>query len=102
MAESLSIRAVVYRDRGWWVAQCLELDLGASAKTREALPQKLASVLRVQILADLDCGKRPFQDLPKAPKRFWDMHANGTPIQVIELTDPALDCPAEIALAAAA
>jgi hypothetical protein len=91
MPETLSIRAVVYQDRGWWVAQCLEYDLGTSAKSRDALPRKLVSVLRVQIAADLECGKQPLQDLPKAPKRFWDMHANGTPIEVVKLTETGLD-----------
>jgi hypothetical protein len=29
MIEALSIRAVVFQDKGWWVAQCLEEALGA-------------------------------------------------------------------------
>jgi hypothetical protein len=91
MPETLSIRAVVYEDRGWWVAQCLEFDLGTSAKSRDALPRKLASQIQVQILADLAHGKQPFQDLPKAPKRFWAMHSRGTPIEVVELTESWLD-----------
>lgn len=85
MVESLSIRAVVFQDRGWWVAQCLEYDLCTSAKDRKELTRKLASQLRLQMILDLNRGKRPFQDLPRAPQRFWEMYSGSTPEEVVQV-----------------
>lgn len=74
------VRAVVFYDRGWWVAQCLEHDLCTSSKKREELPRKLIAQLRTQIAADSLRGKRPFEDLPKAPERFWQLYQEGVPM----------------------
>src|SRR5262245_26183641 len=84
MVESLSIRAVVFQDSGWWIAQCLEYDLCTSAKSREELTRKLVAQLRLQIVLDLTRGKKPFQDLPRAPQRFWEMYS-GTPDEVVQI-----------------
>jgi hypothetical protein len=67
------LHAVVFEDRGWWVAQCLEHNLTASARNPLDLPKKLESVVRVQLEADLEAGKTPFSTLPPAPRRFWDL-----------------------------
>lgn len=85
MAELLSIRAVVFQDRGWWVAQCLEYDLCTSAKVRKELTRRLASQLRLQMIIDLAAGKRPFRDLPQAPQRFWNMYTGGTLDEIVQV-----------------
>ncbi|HEV2856012.1 MAG TPA: hypothetical protein VHC97_24710 [Thermoanaerobaculia bacterium] len=85
MVESLSIRAVVYQDGEWWIAQCLEYDLCTSAKDRGKLTRKLASQLRLQIVLDLAKGKKPFQDLPRAPQRFWEMYSGSTPDELVQI-----------------
>jgi hypothetical protein len=71
--SSRVVHAVVFEDRGWWVAQCLEHNLTASSKDPLELPKKLETVLRVQIEADLEAGKPPFSTLPPAPRRFWKL-----------------------------
>ena len=78
MVESLSLRAVVFQEEGTWIAQCLEYDLCTSAKDRRELTRKLASQLRLQMMLDLARGKKPFQDLPRAPQRFWEMYSGST------------------------
>jgi hypothetical protein len=85
MVESLSIRAVVFQDGGAWIAQCLEYDLCTSAKDRKELIRKLASQLRLQIVLDLANGKRPFQGLPRAPQRFWEMYSGSTPDELVQI-----------------
>ena len=67
------LHAVLFEDRGWWVAQCLEHNLTASSKNPRELLQKLERVLKVQIEADLEAGKPPFSALPGAPRRFWTL-----------------------------
>jgi hypothetical protein len=77
--SSRVVHAVVFEDRGWWVAQCLEHNLTASSKDPLELPKKLETVLRVQIEADLEAGKPPFSTLPPAPRRFWKLFQNAEP-----------------------
>lgn len=79
-ADTYSIHAVVYLDQGWWVAQCLEYGLCTASWQRDELPRMLLSQLRTQIAADLARGKQPFEDLPKAPERFWKLYGEGRPI----------------------
>jgi len=67
------LHAVLFEDRGWWVAQCLEHNLTASSKNPLELREKLETVLKVQMEADLEAGKPPFSTLPPAPRRFWTL-----------------------------
>lgn len=90
MVESLSIRAVVFQEEDGWIAQCLEYDLCTSAKDRKELTRKLASQLRLQIVLDLAKGKKPFQDLPRAPQRFWEMYSGNTPDELVQIRGPWL------------
>ena len=85
MAELLPMRAVIYQDRGWWVAQCLEYDLCTSAKDRTELTRRLASQVRLQMVIDVAAGKRPFQDLPRAPDRRWEAYSLGKPEKVLKI-----------------
>ena len=76
------LHAVVFEDRGWWVAQCLEHNLAASSKDPRELRHKLETVLKGQIEADLEAGKVPFSTLPSAPRRFWTLFQNAKPLDV--------------------
>lgn len=71
--------AVLFEDRGWWVAQCLERNLTASSKDPRELHKKLETVLRVQIEADREAGVEPFSTLPQAPRRFWKLFQSAEP-----------------------
>jgi hypothetical protein len=70
---------VFFWDRGWWVAQCLERNLGTASQDLNELPEKLETVLRVQIEADQEAGVEPFSTLPQAPRRFWQMFQSAEP-----------------------
>jgi hypothetical protein len=83
--EELAIRAVIFQDRGRWLAQCLEHDLCTSGTDQTELLRKVASQLRLQITLDLAGGRQPFQGLPRAPQRFWDMLSTSTPLPEIEV-----------------
>lgn len=78
--DDLTLRAVIYFDRGWWVAQCLEVDICTASRVRERLPKKISRQLRGQAVLDLSKGKRPFETFPKAPERFWRMYSEARPL----------------------
>jgi len=92
MAESLTLRAVVFEDRGRLVAQCLESDLCTSARDRQELRRKLTAQLRLQITLDLEKGWKPLASLPRAPQRFWEMYARSSaPEEVLSIRGSWLD-----------
>lgn len=70
---------VLFDDRGWWVAQCLERNLVAASKDLREIRSKLETVLKVQIEADREAGVEPFSALPQAPRRFWQMFQRAEP-----------------------
>ena len=74
MTPKYSLRAVIFRDGDWWVAQLLEYNLATAARSLEAIPAELERFLTVQIVGSLEAGVEPFEDLPKAPQRFWDLY----------------------------
>ena len=86
---------VFFRDRGWWIAQCLERNLAAASQDPRDLPGKLESVLKVQIEADREAGLEPFTALPQAPRRFWQMFQTAEPWQLDDdAAEPSGNSPA--------
>jgi hypothetical protein len=73
-----AIHAVIFRNGEWWVAQCLEYDIATQARELRDLLNEVERIVAAHILvADKD-GMEPFANLPKAPKRFWQMYKNAT------------------------
>jgi len=83
-----ALRAVIFFDRGWWVAQCLDYDVCVSARSREKLPRKLLRRLQSRAVFDISHGLSPFQDVSKAPEMFWAMYAAASRFEVQELREP--------------
>lgn len=69
------IQAVIFQQREWWVAQCLEYDIATQAKTPVELYRELARVLTLQVELDTEAGREPFQGIDRAPDKFWSMFA---------------------------
>ncbi|HEX9945212.1 MAG TPA: hypothetical protein VGG03_24645, partial [Thermoanaerobaculia bacterium] len=69
----ITITAVVFRENGLWVAQCLEYNFVGCAENLDALPNELLRQIMAQVEADLEAGKPPFFGFKPAPKRYWDL-----------------------------
>jgi len=67
------IRAVLFKEGEWWVAQCLDVDIAAQAESERDLYYELGRLLVGRILAGEKLGVDPFASLPPAPRRYWDM-----------------------------
>jgi hypothetical protein len=83
------IHVVIFRNGEWLIAQCLEHDIATQARELKALIHDVERILSAHILvADKD-GLEPFTNLPKAPRRFWQMYKDASarlePIRDIEL-----------------
>lgn len=79
--DRITINAVVFRQNGLWVAQCLEYDFVSCAEELEDLPRELMEQIRVQMTLDLEAGHQPFAYFDKAPDKYWEMfeRASGAP-----------------------
>lgn len=79
--DRITINAVVFREDGFWIAQCLEYDFVSCAEELEDLPSELMEQIQVQMTLDLEAGHQPFADFGKAPDKYWEMfkRASGDP-----------------------
>ncbi len=102
MTRGYIFHVVFFKDRGWWIAQCLERNLGTASQDPRELPGKLRTVLKVQIEADQEAGVEPFSSLPQAPRRFWQMFQGAEPWQLDDdAAGPPFSVPAWTELAVA-
>ena|GEM_PF-1551862 len=78
MSDDRVIRVVQFREGPWLVAQCLEVDIAAQAKTENDLLYQLSRLLVGRVLASEMLGVDPFTTLPPAPKKYWDLYSKAT------------------------
>lgn len=67
------IRVVLFTEGEWQVAQCLDIDIAAQARSERDLYYELGRILVGRVLAARELGVEPFASLPPAPRRYWDM-----------------------------
>jgi hypothetical protein len=73
VSDTVSMRVIVFKDDGQWVAQCLEHDIGAQGPDVDTLMTRLEVVLNAECKASLDKGEEPFKGIDPAPARFQQM-----------------------------
>jgi hypothetical protein len=73
VSGTVSMRVIVFKDDGQWVAQCLEHDIGAQGPDVDTLMTRLEVVLDAECKASLDKGEEPFKGIDPAPARFQQM-----------------------------
>jgi len=73
------LRVLVIVDGPWLVAQVLEYDIGAEAKSFDDLMYQLQKTLVFQVLHDRQENREPFKSLEKAPRKFWEQYEAATP-----------------------
>ena len=70
MQAPQNIRLLLMQEGNWWVAQCLEFDIAAQAKTMLDAISEFKLVWTGRIRACEIEGADPF-DLPQAPEFYW-------------------------------
>lgn len=93
--QEIKIRAVVFREGDWWIAQFLEYGLVTARKRLEDIPAEIRRVLTVQVLGSLARGIEPFSGLRPAPRRFWKMYEQATALTEMS---SAGEMPANVAI----
>lgn len=80
---------LIQRDK-WWVAQCLEHDIGAQAFSIPDAVYELQRSVAGHIAISKEIGKEPFADLPAAPEFYWKKF-QGTTLRVESMDLPFRD-----------
>lgn len=88
--QRLEIRAVLFQEIGLWVAQCLEHDIAVQAQTRADLLETLERTLLGYLLLGFEKGCRPFEWIPPAPRRYWEMYEKANPVEPVEMDASSL------------
>jgi hypothetical protein len=72
MPEIGQIRVLVTKEGDYWVAQCLEYDIGAQARDPNDLPKRLMAALEAQRQETIKRHGRPFAGINRAPDHFFE------------------------------
>ena len=72
----IDLRAVVYKEDGFWLAHCLELDIVAEGKTGDEAVDALISLCETQVNVAIEEGDLSPIFRP-APSEYWRMFFSG-------------------------
>lgn len=70
------LNVLVFQSEDWMVAQCLEHDIAAQAKTLKALTHAFQEVLAAHVSMDLEDGITPLSKIPPAPGKYHQMYSD--------------------------
>lgn len=74
MKKQLSL--LIFKEDDWWVAQCLEYDIAAQARTLPDVQYEIQRVLVGRIAMAKKLEIDPFEDLSPAPEVYSKMSEN--------------------------
>ena len=80
MINQIEVRVVFYKDENAWVAQCVEHDIAAFARTLKDLPRAIDRAIAANVCVNHDLGREGLDGIPEAPKRFLEMIEPGMKI----------------------
>lgn len=99
-AEADTVRVLIFQDHGWWVAQCLEYDIGAQAEDRNELFKRLTATLAIEASHTEERFGAAFAGIDRAPQEFFDRWEKSG--ETAELADPGKLLPVHVSYAEAA
>ena len=87
------VRAVLFEETNGthtvWVGQCLELDIGSQANSREDIIYELERAIAYTAIVGMELGHSPFEGIGEAPLKFFQLWDNPQPgVEAITLDIP--------------
>ncbi len=73
MTDRIEVNVVAFQDGELWIAQCVEYDIAAFAKSLPELPRALERAVAANLAANADLGRNALDGVPPAPPRFQEM-----------------------------
>lgn len=71
------LEVVLIEDDGWWIAQCLNFDIGAESLSKESAMAAFERVVIGHLLVDAMLGRPAFTGIGPAPEKFREMFQRG-------------------------
>lgn len=72
MSETGHIRVLLNKEGDYWVAQCLEYDIGAQARDLEELRKRLVAAIEAEKQESIRRHGKAFGGIPAAPAYFYE------------------------------
>jgi hypothetical protein len=79
----LKLRVLLLKGDYGWVAQCLELDLGAQGRSISEALRALAQTFIGQAVVDVAAGRVPFEDFKPAPRWYFDQYESEVAVALV-------------------
>ncbi len=73
MESATTLRVVMFQEGDFWVAQCLEHDIGAQARSLDELQKRFELTIKAEATHTLEATGAPFHGIDPAPKYFHDL-----------------------------
>ena len=89
----MRLDVLVTKEADWWVAQCLQYDLAAQAKTLADLRYAFEHALVAHVIVSIEKKVEPFDSLPSAPRKYWDAWERALPVETEWIAPPAFRIP---------
>ena len=84
----IDLSGVAYREEGWWLAHCLQLDIIAEGTTPQEAFRSLQSLCDLQLMRALEEGDLA-SVLRPAPPEIWHMYYMATDAAPQPVKEPA-------------
>lgn len=65
-----ALRVLILKEDDWWVAQCLEYDIAAQARTLKDVQYEFQRVFLGRVVAAKESGIKPFEGILPAPEVY--------------------------------
>jgi len=73
MTDRIEVNVVAFQEGELWIAQCVEYDIAAFAKSLPELPRALERAVAANLCVNADLGRNALDGVPPAPARFREM-----------------------------
>ncbi len=67
------LSVLIFQEGDWLCGRCLEYDFATQAKSLDDLRYDLERIIASHIVISLKSGLKPFENIPRAPERYWEM-----------------------------
>ena len=97
---TVKFNALLFKRGDWWVAQGIEYDIVAQAKTIEDLDYEFQRAIVAEMIIAVKHGEEPFANLSPAPEVYYDLWQDAVALREREpklFRSPALQRPVVLA-----
>lgn len=87
------VDVVIYEEGDHWIAQGLQFDITAQARTPTDLPGRFMRAMVSEVAVALELGEEPLVSVPQAPKRFFAMFKSARATLTVDEDLPVMRVP---------